>query len=143
MRLRNVRLPGVFIRGAQYAWIGNGFGWNYLATNRKSTDTKTGDGDHVLGMVYYSDAPNFQTITGRKAHVGFYDSPTRLVWITHREVFLEDVFAETEDAQEHYVITALFHDLFADQPVTLPDGVPAKCGRLPNKRPDFKSFVGL
>ncbi len=137
---KQTQVEGVYVSGAQYAWIGNGFGWNYLVSKRSSGTQKAERGDYVLGMVYYFQSPDFKTITSQKPHVGFYDSPTRLVWITDREVFLEEVFSETDPLENHYVITALFHDLFADQPTTSPDGVQADYGRLPNKRPGFKKF---
>jgi len=91
-------------------------------------------------MVYYFEAPDFTRITGRKPHVGFADAPTRLVWITENEVFLEEVFPADNPVETTYVITAMYHDLFSSGPHVDAVGTQATYTRSPNKRPEFKSF---
>lgn len=122
------------VASLQYAWISGGFGWNYLM----STDEKN-RGNFVLGMVYYF-GDDLKLITGTKAHVGFADSPTRLVWITEYEVFLEEVFPATDAHAEQYAITALYHNLFTDTPSVSPHGTQAIYTRDPKHRPLFKKF---
>lgn len=124
------------VAALQYAWIGGGFGWNYLMSNSDQND-----GQFVLGMVYYFNGDNFKAISGSKAHVGFVESPTRLVWITEYEVFLEEVLPATDGHAERYVITALYHNLFADTPSILPQGTQAIYTRSPSDRPAFRKFV--
>jgi len=124
------------ISALQYAWISNGFGWNYLS----SVDAR-GDRNYVLGMVYYFDHPNYRDIVETKPHVGFADSPTRLVWITEREVYLEETFLETMTGQpDHYVITGLRHNVFGETPTVSSNAVQATYTRDPNNRPAFQKL---
>lgn len=120
------------VAALQYAWISNGFGWNYLSSLDAS-----GKQNYVLGMVYYFEPPNFDKIVDEKPHVGFADSPTRLVWITEQEVFLEEVF---DDAQR-YVITGLRHQLLSETPSVSSDAVQATYSRDPNVRPKFQKLI--
>lgn len=141
------------LAATQYAWIGTGFGWNYLMQGPNNNGK---NGQFVLGMVYYFDAPDFQVIRGKKPHVGFYDSPSRLIWITRQEVFFEEVFSSSQETPEHYVITGMYHNLLSDAAVVpadshapdesssrsqmSPDAVQATYTRDPNHRPDFLKF---
>lgn len=123
------------VAALQYAWISGGFGWNYLMAANDAADQ-----NWILGMVYYFDEPNLKHITGSKAHVGFADSPTRLVWITEHEIFLEEVIAATPTQRERYVITAMYHDLFSPQPSIDKRGTQAVYTREPGHRPAFREF---
>jgi len=123
------------VAALQYAWISSGFGWNYLMATKEQNRR-----NFVLGMVYYFDGDNFKSITGTKAHVGIADSPTRLVWITQYEVFLEEVFPPTDAHAEQYVITTLYHNLFTDTPSVSSHGTQAIYTRDPKHRPLFKKF---
>lgn len=115
----------------QYAWVSNGFGWNYLCSLDGS-----GKRNFVLGMVYYFEAPDYQTVTGKTALVGFADSPTRLVWITEKELYLEEVFPD----QQRYVITSLKHHLFCAKATVESEAVQATYTRDPGIRPEFRKF---
>jgi hypothetical protein len=123
----------------QYAWIGNGFGWNYLVTPELATPGQ-GEFPYVLGMVYYFDGQDFETIRGEKAHVGFVDSPTRLVWITEYEVFLEEVFPAADPQETVYAITALYHHLLTEKPTTSEKATQAVYTRSPKNRPAFFEY---
>lgn len=118
----------------QYAWIDNGFGWNYLAAGNGS------DNRYVLGMVYYVNREKPGAIVGEKPHVGFRDGPSRLVWFTDREVFFEEVRGPAEYRDQHYVITAMYHDLFGGGAVS-PRGTQAIYTRDPRDRPQFREFM--
>ncbi len=120
---------------SQYAWIGNGFGWNYLVGS--ADDPKQ---HFVIGMVYYLDSANLRSVTGEKAHVGFVDSPTRLVWITDSNVYLEESFTGTENPDQ-YAITAIEHRLFSDKPSVSSQAIQAIYTRDPNNRPAFRQFT--
>ncbi len=128
------------IDALQYAWISNGFGWNYLVTNPNALIKEAGTKPYVLGMVYYFDGVDFKTIRGEKAHVGFAESPTRLVWITANEVFLEEVFPAVDPAKTIYAITAMYHDLLSNQPSVSKRGTQAVYTRSPQSRPAFRVF---
>lgn len=118
----------------QYAWIDNGFGWNYLVTGNGS------DNRYVLGMVYYVSPEEPGAIVGEKPHVGFRDGPSRLVWFTDREVFFEEVRGPAEYRDQHYVITAMYHDLFGNGSVS-PRGTQVIYTRDPRDRPQFREFA--
>jgi hypothetical protein len=125
------------INALQYAWISNGFGWNYLVSR---TEEKTADRPYVLGMVYYFDGQDFITIRGGKAHVGVSDGPTRLIWLTAHEVFLEEVYPAEDPSLTTYAITAMYHDLLSDKPTVSRRATQAVYTRDPENRPDFFEF---
>lgn len=123
----------------QYAWISNGFGWNYLVRPSKTSGERPSL-PYVLGMVYYFDDTDFETIRGEKAHVGFVDSSTRLVWITAHEVFLEEVFPSDNPERTVYAITALYHNLLDPNPSIAERATQAVYTRSPLNRPAFFEF---
>lgn len=128
------------VHAIQYAWISNGFGWNYLVSPAPKAVDKPSF-PYVLGMVYYFDGVDFETIQGEKAHVGFVDSPTRLVWITEREVFLEEVFPNAAPEQTVYAITAMYHDLLSERAAISERATQAVYTRSPSDRPAFFEFL--
>jgi|GEM_PF-1261957 len=134
------------IQSLQYAWISNGFGWNYLVAKPSqnsqvvSSNSEKANKSYVLGMVYYFDGKDFLTIRGEKAHVGFSDSPNRLIWITEQEVFMEEVFPMQNASETTYAITAMYHDLFSPQPSVASRGTQAIYTRDPGNRPAFRKF---
>lgn len=129
----------------QYAWIGNGFGWNYLAEVDAARHQAV-----VLGQVYYFSDQDYTKIQDRKPHVGYVDVPDtgpqqpaaktvrRLVWITEREVFLEEVFPQADPAQTYYVITGLYHGLLSEPPSVSSQAVQARYTRRWDERPPFQ-----
>ncbi len=125
------------IESLQYAWVGNGFGWNYLSA-------RDGNAKHnyILGMVYYFSGSNYHDITEEKPHVGFADGPTRLIWITESEIYLEEAFPHSLTGDpDHYVITGLRHDLFGESPSVFPTAVQATYTRDPENRPSFQQII--
>ncbi|MEM6468860.1 MAG: hypothetical protein AAF802_04775 [Planctomycetota bacterium] len=121
----------------QYPWISNGFGWNYLL--KRNGDST---GNYVLGMVFYFAPPNYRDITEEKPHVGFADGPTRLVWITEYELYLEEAFpASSTGKPDYYVTTGFRHDLFGENPSVEPECVQATYTRDPNDRPSFQKVT--
>lgn len=131
--------PSILVLADQYAWIHNGFGWNYLVQSQ-SADSHP----YVLGQVYYLNANNLKQIESRKPHVGFADYSgddrsrlDRLVWITEHEIFLEEVFRQPKPEDTYYVITGIFHQLFESSPTVSPDAVQAKYTRQSQSRPPF------
>ncbi|MCD8534143.1 MAG: DUF547 domain-containing protein [Verrucomicrobia bacterium] len=124
----------------QYAWIHNGFGWNYLMSHDPA-----GTRNYILGQVYYLDDKNLTHIAGRKPHVGFVDikpsdpHPTRLIWITEYEIFMEEAFPSSPDSAEddYYVITAIYHHLFSESHSISKVITQAKYTRKNQMRPAF------
>jgi hypothetical protein len=133
----------------QYAWIGNGFGWNYLAQDASQSDRRDSPGHYVLGMVYYLDASDYDVIVDETPHVGFADGENRLLWITARGLYLEEAFydlpregaSQRSDRPDRYVITAITHSLLSDKPSVDPVAIQATYTRDPNARPAFREFT--
>lgn len=129
------------LQAIQYAWISNGFGWNYLASlGPADPESQKPNRLCVLGMVYYFQGDDFRQVAGEKAHVGFVEGPGRLVWITENEVFLEEAFPGVTAAEDTYVITAMYHDLLADPPTVSRRATQAVYTRDPERRPPFHEF---
>lgn len=89
---------------SQYAWIGDGFGWNYLAKSKRN------QGNVVLGYVYHLKAYQPETIAFEFPLVGYSDGPGRLIWVTPKFVFFEEAYNNdssiTADINAtHYSIT--------------------------------------
>ncbi len=138
----NAKTEGVdlIVLADQYAWIHNGFGWNFLVRSSSGNP-------YVLGQVYYLNRKDLKKIDSRKPHVGFADvssdpsAPiTRLVWITEREIFLEQIFPQADPSETYYVITAIFHSLFESKPTVSNQAIQAKYTRNSNNRPAFHRF---
>jgi hypothetical protein len=133
---------GLQVVADQYAWIHNGFGWNYLVKGDESTHP------YVLGQVYYLNDQNLSEIAARKPHVGVVDRPAdensqacRLIWITEQEIFLEEGFPNVDESQSYYVITGIYHSLFEKHPSISDQAVQAKYTRQSNPRPAFQKIV--
>jgi len=134
------------IHALQYAWISDGFGWNYLVTNPNEVSPVVSSGTkekqhYILGMVYYFEGKDFLTIRSEKAHVGFSDNPNRLIWITEQEVFMEEVFPMQDASQTTYAITAMYHDMLTDNPTIFRHATQAVYTRDPSVRPAFYEFT--
>ena len=123
------------LRALQYAWIGNGFGWNYVVQLEGDVEREC-----VLGMVYYLDGHPYDKVVDEKPHVGYSDGDERLVWFTAKEVFFEERQPATAAQPERYCITALYHNLLDENPGVSPDGVQAVYTRDAMNRPAFQKF---
>lgn len=81
----------------QYAWIGDGFGWNYVVRPEDH-------GDVVLGYVYHVTSGKPNSIRFSFPLVGYFDGPGRLIWVTPSSIYFEEVLNDS-DGNECYVIT--------------------------------------
>lgn len=116
--------------GYQYAWIGDGFGWNYAV---RPPGVK---GTVVLGFVNHLKAHVPKAVTARTPLVGYYDGPNRLVWVTADHVFLEEAFPP----QKRYVITGFRYDIRGGRLAARDEGFQSIYTRSPDSRPEFKKF---
>lgn len=123
------------VLAAQFAWIGDGFGWNYLVALDDKAEHRV-----ILGMVYHLDPKAPDGISRRRPHVGLSMGPTRLVWITKEEVFFEEVLSKTGDQGQRYAITGFYHHLL-EPPFSVDRGFQAVYTRSPNDRPKWHSFT--
>lgn len=140
------------VKAVQFAWVGNGFGWNILCEVLGSP-TRTSDadvapavgrsrgrpGNFILGMVYYVAADDPGKVVGETPLVGFADGPNQLVWITESDIFLEATYVDARYG-ECYGIAGFKHQLLSESPETSTTGVQAIYTHAPQTRPAFKKF---
>jgi hypothetical protein len=123
------------LRAIQYAWIGDGFGWNtVIAPNCRNT------GDVILGTVYHVQNQNPDEIYLHRPHVGIPLDEGQLIWITPSEIFLEQVFPDDGTEDESYAITGFYYEITNGKLVDKGDGFQAVYTRNPGNRPDFYRY---
>lgn len=128
------------VRSLQYAWIGDGFGWNAVVSpGCRNT------GDVVLGTVYHVENGDPEAIRLHRPHVGVPLLEGQLIWITRGEVFLEEAFFEPSGhgepvAADRYAITGFYYE-FENGALTTPrGGFQAVYTRNPADRPEWLSI---
>lgn len=123
------------LRAVQYAWIGDGFGWNaVIAPKHRNT------GDVILGSVYHVHNQNPDEIYAHRPHVGISLDEGQLIWITQREIFLEQVIPSPNQNNESYSITGFFYEISNGKLINSGDGFQAVYTRNPDNRPDWLRF---
>ena len=125
----NTRLVGL-----QYAWIGDGFGWNFVG------ETKGKKGQFVLGYVYHLAPREPRKIRYGTPHVGYLDGPGRLIWITPGELYFEEVLPGKAQAEDRYAITGFSYRIAKGRMVPKGDGFQAIYSRNSKQRPPWKRF---
>jgi len=104
-----LRLDGfhpVWIHAVQFAWIGDGFGWNVVASEKEDAKSY-----YILGSVYHVFDQDIEQIRMHRPHVGIAVGSDRLIWATQGEVFLEERFPAKGDMPERYAITGFFYQM--------------------------------
>ena len=133
-----VEIPGsetpVWIRSYQYAWVGDGYGLNLVATSDPASPGR----DYILGYVVHVESKDLSRERMRRPHVGVFTGPGQLIWITSGEVFLEASF-ETPSGDAAYSITG-FHYEVSEGAVRHKECFQAVYTRDPDRRPEFFSF---
>ncbi len=102
-----VPLPGVGdlrVRSVQSAWIGDGFGWNVIASPRI-------DRTVILGTVYHVEPGRPDRVRLHRPHVGVEAGAGLLIWVTGSEVFLEEIFTAASAEGSRYAITGFRYEL--------------------------------
>ncbi|MDP8245427.1 MAG: hypothetical protein P9L94_15185 [Candidatus Hinthialibacter antarcticus] len=92
----------LYIHALQYAWIGDGFGWN-LVISPETPDSNT----FILGSVYHVRDQKPSQVYLHRPHVGVAIDGN-LIWITAGEVFFEEAYLERSPQQ--YSITGFFYE---------------------------------
>ena len=127
--------PFLCLRALQYAWIGDGFGWNLLAAPLGHNNL-----DVILGTVYHVEDHDPARLRSHQPHVGISLNQGQLIWITPEDVFLEEILLHKERQKERYAITG-FHYAIQDNRLTTPQGAfQAVYTRDPLDRPDWISI---
>ena len=94
------RFNGLVVEAFQYAWIGDGYGVNIVASRKTNQSSQR----FLLGYVEHIKDGDFSQVTARRPHVGVDAGAGKLIWITGREVFFEQA-TETDGKANAYSIT--------------------------------------
>lgn len=132
---RPVDKTGFDIQILQYAWVGDGFGWNFLVNPHGKTDTMI-----LMGMVYHTDDLNTEQVSNYDPHIGIDAGPGRIIWITPGHIFFEEIFDKTDLGSNLYTITGF--TFFTDKKTNLisDKGFQTIYTRDPEQRPEWISF---
>lgn len=104
---RRIEIAGhrpVYLRSWQYCWVGDGYGLNGIATD----DIESKARDYLLAYVTHVREGDMSQPTNRRPHVGICVSPSKLIWITVGEIFLEECH-RTGTGVDAYAITGFFY----------------------------------
>jgi hypothetical protein len=83
--------PQFSVSSYQYAWIGDGYGLNLVASENNSNETR----HYLLGYVEHLKGGDFSQVTARRPHVGIFINKGKLIWVTAKEVFFEESFSDS------------------------------------------------
>ena len=125
----------VYLLAGQFAWIGDGFGWNLIASAGEE-----GREAFVLGSVYHVQDQKIDLVRQHRPHLGVVCSKQQLIWITAGEVFFEEGFQGKERAEDSYVITGFRYRFLGQQVSNNGRSFQAVYTRDRRKRPEFEDF---
>lgn len=125
----------MLVHTVQYAWIGDGFGWNVVV---KPIDIQ--NAIVVLGSVYHVEKGDESNIRFHRPHVGIELDKHRLIWITRGEVFLEEVQPHSNPEQDRYVITGFFYEITGGILKSKGNAFQAIYTRDPSQRPEWFQY---
>jgi hypothetical protein len=80
---RELKVSGFVLQRVQYAWVGDGFGYNYEVTRAGSRA--------LLGAVFHLEPTPSEVVAYLTPHVGIAVAPSKVVWLTPEHVFFERV----------------------------------------------------
>ena len=125
----------------QYAWIGDGYGINYLTRNAATTSGEKKEVHyHLLGYVEHIKDGDFGRISARRPHVAVrMKKPRTICWITAREVFFERAFDATGGQANNYGILGFNYSTHSSS-MESKSGFYAQYSRNSDKRPAFQSL---
>lgn len=123
------------LRAVQYAWIGDGFGWNVVAV---PVGNKTGD--VILGSVYHLADADPKRVRSRRPHVGLAAGDGRLIWLTEQEVFFEQTFPGKTPRDDRYAITGFRYRIDGGKLTADKKAFQAVYTRDEKTRPPWHSF---
>jgi hypothetical protein len=119
---------------AQYAWIGDGFGWNLLVRPEGAR------GEVILGYVYHLEPFQPRVVRSEFPLVGCFDGPQRLIWVTPTAIFFEEILGEPASATGSYAITGFNYTFEEGEVVPQGAAFQAVYTRSPDNRPDWLQF---
>ena len=125
----------VFLKTGQFAWVGDGFGWNLVAT--EDVESRKA---FVLGTVYHVEEGDTSRVTNHRPHVGIICSKSQIIWITRGEIFFEEFFDGKSDEEERYAITGFRYRFNGRNVSNVGNAFQAIYTRNPQSRPEWKQF---
>jgi len=131
--------PSVNVHHLQYAWIGDGFGWNIIASQKQNNLAR----HFILGTVYHIENNDLDQIYLTRPHVGVVgieQNQNKIIWITKGEIFLEEAFPTQKKVGESYAITGFRYKRDASMLQNKRNAFQAIYTRQPDKRPEFYKF---
>ena len=141
-----LEVPGTYpvrMLARQYCWIGDGFGWNILATIPGDQEEKGNSEPRnvILRIVYPVKDQNPAEITQFRPQVGLFANPGQLIWITGEEVFLEETRRDRTPGGERYAVTEYRYHIENNLLTNVGPGFQAVYSRNPDNRPSFFTFA--
>jgi hypothetical protein len=126
----------IWIHVVQFAWIGDGFGWNIVATeDEDSTDY------FILGTVYHVRERDPSQIYLHRPHVGISTDKDQLIWLTRKEIFLEERMPAKGEFPERYAITGCNYQMHGTSRLSVVgNSFQAIYTRKPDLRYPWKQF---
>ncbi len=97
------------LKGYQYVWVGDGYGINHIVSS------KDGKQNYLLGYVVHLKEADPTKEVVRRPHVGVFDGPDRLIWITRSEVFFEETIRGLSPQLSSYFITGFRYSIEANK----------------------------
>jgi len=129
----------LYIETGQFAWVGDGYGWNIVA----STGIKEKK-LFVLGSVYHVEDGDPDRVREHRPHVGVICGENRIIWITRGEIFFEEKAESDRIQPERYTITGFRYRFDGLKLRSRENAFQAIYTRNFENRPDWKQFwVGI
>jgi hypothetical protein len=125
-----------WVHAVQFAWIGDGFGWNVVASEKEDADEY-----YILGTVFHVRDKNPEQVYLHRPHVGISVSEDRLIWLTAGEVFLEERIPAKDDLPERYTITGFNYQMNGRAQLSVRgNSFQAVYSRNPDSRTPWRQF---
>lgn len=129
----------LYVETGQFAWVGDGYGWNIVA----STGIKEKK-LFVLGSVYHVEDGDPNRVRDHRPHVGVICGDDRIIWITRGEIFFEEKVDSDRTDPERYTITGFRYTFDGTKLRSRENAFQAIYTRNSGNRPDWKQFwVGI
>ena len=125
-----------WVHAVQFAWIGDGFGWNVVASEEEDSGEY-----YLLGTVFHVRDKDPAQVYLHRPHVGVSVEEDRLIWLTAGEVFLEERIPSKDDLPERYTITGFNYQMNGRNQLSVRgNSFQAVYSRKPNARTPWRQF---
>ena len=121
------------IAALQYSWIGDGFCWNMVGEVGGRQSSRV-----ILGMCYHLDQE--ASIRLRRPHVGYCPGPGKLIWVTAKEIFFEEVLRRESEVGLAYVITGFAYQIHGHELTNNGNAFQAVYTQREGRRPPWHQF---